>query len=58
MAIKASVDRDGPFPIQAELDELLRAEHRAHSELTTLDQKEPEEIIHHRPRQRRSGGSD
>jgi low affinity Fe/Cu permease len=37
MAIKANVDRDGPFPIQAKLDELWRAEHRAPSELTTFD---------------------
>jgi low affinity Fe/Cu permease len=41
--------------IQAKLDELLRAEHRARSELTTLDQKEPEEIVRHRARQRQSG---
>jgi low affinity Fe/Cu permease len=37
--------------IQAKLDELLRAEHRARNELTTLDQKEPEEIARHRARQ-------
>jgi prevent-host-death family protein len=30
--------------IHAKLDELLRAEHHARNELTTLDQKEPEEI--------------
>lgn len=34
--------------IHAKLDELLRAEHRARSELATLDQKEPEEIARHR----------
>lgn len=36
--------------IHAKLDELLRAERRARDELTTLDQKEPEEIVHHRAR--------
>jgi low affinity Fe/Cu permease len=34
--------------IHAKLDELLRAEQRARTELTTLDQKEPEEIVRHR----------
>jgi len=34
--------------IHAKLDELLRAEERARSELTTLDKKEPEEIERHR----------
>jgi low affinity Fe/Cu permease len=34
--------------IHAKLDELLRAEHCARNELTTLDQKEPEEIARHR----------
>ena len=34
--------------IHAKLDELLRAENRARPELTTLDQKEPEEIAQHR----------
>jgi len=43
-------DRD-TLAIQAKLDELLRAEHRARNELTTLDQKEPEEIARHRARQ-------
>jgi Low affinity iron permease len=41
--------------IHAKLDELLRAEHHARKELTTLDQKEPEEIARHRARaQKRS----
>jgi low affinity Fe/Cu permease len=34
--------------IHAKLDELLRAERCARTELTTLDQKEPEEIMRHR----------
>jgi hypothetical protein len=51
--IRRAENRDA-LAIQAKLDELLRAEHRARSELTTLDQKEPEEIARHRARQRRS----
>jgi low affinity Fe/Cu permease len=51
--IRRAENRDS-LAIQAKLDELLRAEHRARSELTTLDQKEPEEIARHRARQRRS----
>jgi low affinity Fe/Cu permease len=39
--------------IHAKLDELLRAEHRARIELTTLDQKEPEEIAQHRAQELR-----
>jgi low affinity Fe/Cu permease len=38
--------------IHAKLDELLRAEGRARSELTVTDQKEPEEIASHRTRER------
>jgi low affinity Fe/Cu permease len=34
--------------IQAKLDELLRAEGNARNELTTIDEKEPEEIKEHR----------
>jgi low affinity Fe/Cu permease len=34
--------------IQAKLDELLRAEGNARDELTTIDEKEPEEIKEHR----------
>ena len=34
--------------IHAKLDELLRVEERARSELTTPDKKEPEEIERHR----------
>jgi low affinity Fe/Cu permease len=52
--IRRAENRD-TLAIQAKLDELLRAEHRARSELTTLDQKEPEEIARHLARQRRSG---
>jgi low affinity Fe/Cu permease len=38
--------------IHAKLDELLRAEGQARSELTTLDEREPEEIIEHRDEER------
>jgi low affinity Fe/Cu permease len=38
--------------LHAKLDELLKAEHRADSELTKLDQKEPEEIEEHRSKSR------
>jgi low affinity Fe/Cu permease len=40
--------------IHAKLDELLRAEGKARNELTTLDNKEPEEIIAHRDEERAS----
>jgi low affinity Fe/Cu permease len=43
----------GTLAIHAKLDELLRAERRARTELTTLDQKEPEEIARHRAEQLR-----
>jgi low affinity Fe/Cu permease len=39
--------------IHAKLDELLRAEHEARDELTTLDKREPEEIEKLRERERR-----
>src|SRR5215472_16649858 len=38
--------------LHAKLDELLRAEKHARSELTTLDEREPEEIARHRAKQR------
>ncbi len=38
--------------IHAKLDELLRAEGDARSELTTVDDKEPEEIERHRKQER------
>jgi low affinity Fe/Cu permease len=38
--------------IHAKLDELLRVEGGARSELTKLDDKEPEEIRNHRARER------
>jgi low affinity Fe/Cu permease len=34
--------------LHAKLDELLRVDHRARSELTTLDEQEPEAIARHR----------
>src|SRR5215470_15192655 len=40
--------------IQAKLDELLRADASARSELTKIDDKEPEEIEEHRERAERS----
>jgi len=42
--------------IHAKLDELLRAEGRARSELTQLDDEEPEVIEQHRSEERRSLG--
>ena len=45
--IQCAETRD-TLAIHAKLDELLRAEQRARRELTTLDQKEPEEIVRHR----------
>src|SRR5947209_4055801 len=41
--------------IHAKLDELLRAEGRARSELTQLDDEEPEEIEQHRRKERLGG---
>jgi len=38
--------------IQAKLDELLRATDDAREELTSIDEKQPEEIEKHRSRQR------
>jgi low affinity Fe/Cu permease len=38
--------------IQAKLDELLRADRNARDELTTIDDREPEEIEEHRDRAR------
>ena len=40
--------------IHAKLDELLRVEHRARSELTELDDEEPEVIVEGRLRERRA----
>src|SRR5258705_12324731 len=37
--------------VQAKLDELLRAHTRARTELTKLDDSEPEEIVRHRKEQ-------
>ena len=42
--------------IHAKLDELLRAEGRARSELTRLDDEEPEVIEQHRSEERKSLG--
>jgi low affinity Fe/Cu permease len=39
--------------IHAKLDELLRAEGHVRSELTTLDEREPEEIAEHRDQEKR-----
>ena len=41
--------------VHAKLDELLRAEGNARSELATLDKKEPEEIEAHRDNQQAKG---
>jgi low affinity Fe/Cu permease len=39
--------------LHAKLDELLRVEGRAHSDLTSLDKQEPEAIEEHREQERR-----
>jgi low affinity Fe/Cu permease len=52
--IQRAETRD-PLAIHAKLDELLRAEGHARSELTTLDEKEPEEIAEHRDQEKRAG---
>jgi low affinity Fe/Cu permease len=44
--------------IHAKLDELLRVEGRARSELTQLDNEEPEVIAQHRLEERRSFNPD
>ena len=41
-------DRRDTLAIHAKLDELLRADRNARSELTTLDDQEPEVIVRHR----------
>jgi low affinity Fe/Cu permease len=45
--IQRSSRRD-TLALHAKLDELLRVDHRARSELTTLDEQEPEAIARHR----------
>jgi low affinity Fe/Cu permease len=42
--------------IQAKLDELLQAQHRARKELMRIDEREPEEIEHHRERTQHERG--
>ena len=42
--------------IQAKLDELLQAQHRARNELMKIDEREPEEIERHRERTQEGGG--
>jgi low affinity Fe/Cu permease len=41
-------NRRDTLALHAKLDELLRVDHGARSELTHLDEQEPEEIEHHR----------
>jgi low affinity Fe/Cu permease len=41
-------NRRDTLALHAKLDELLRVDHRARSELTTLDEQEPEAIKKHR----------
>jgi low affinity Fe/Cu permease len=41
--------------IHAKLDELLRAEGRARTELTRVDEREPEEIVEHCNQEKRVG---
>jgi low affinity Fe/Cu permease len=51
--IQRSSRRD-TLAIHAKLDELLRADENARSELTMLDEKEPETIVKHRDAEVRS----
>jgi low affinity Fe/Cu permease len=48
-------NRRDTLALQAKLDELLRANKSARSELTRLDEQEPEEIKRHRDEEARKG---
>jgi low affinity Fe/Cu permease len=51
-------NRRDNLALHAKLDELLRVDHAARSELTQLDEQEPEVIEHHRDEEvRRSRGA-
>ena len=48
-------NRRDTLALHAKLDELLRVHHEARSELTRLDEQEPEEIARHRDDEVRKG---
>jgi low affinity Fe/Cu permease len=50
-------NRRDNLALHAKLDELLRVDHAARSELTQLDQQEPEAIEHHRDQEVRKSGA-
>jgi low affinity Fe/Cu permease len=49
-------NRRDSLALHAKLDELLRVDHKARSELAQLDEKEPEEIERHRDAEVAKGG--
>lgn len=51
-------NRRDNLALHAKLDELLRVNHAARSELTQLDQQEPEAIEHHRDQEVRKSSTD
>jgi low affinity Fe/Cu permease len=50
-------NRRDNLALHAKLDELLRADHAARSELTQLDEQEPEAIVRHRDEEVRKAGA-
>ena len=50
-------NRRDNLALHAKLDELLRVDHAARSELTQLDEQEPEEIERHRDEEVRKSGA-
>jgi low affinity Fe/Cu permease len=50
-------NRRDNLALHAKLDELLRVDHAARSELTHLDEQEPEEIEQHRDEEVRKDGA-
>ena len=49
-------NRRDNLALHAKLDELLRVDHAARSELTQLDEQEPEVIVRHRDEEIRKAG--
>jgi low affinity Fe/Cu permease len=50
-------NRRDNLALHAKLDELLRVDHAARSELTQLDEQEPEAIVRHRDEEVRRAGA-
>ena len=50
-------NRRDNLALHAKLDELLRVDHAARSELTQLDEQEPEAIVRHRDEEVRKAGA-